>query len=249
MTQLNKIVASDNGKRKRRKDEVSALHHAVQRPNLTTGMTRTYQHYITDEQGNPEETLPPEEVLVQLTVDRVLSEARKIDTEWWDVAATREHGNTLARADVVVDGQVMLAAVPVGTLMFLEQRLNDWRVLLEKCPVLDPAYTWDPDETSGVFKSGEIKDPRTRLTITPVVLYPHTDKHPAQVEKVSEQRQVGMFTKHLFSGAMTRERRSQLLDRVEKLKTAVRNAREQANQQEVENQEVAEAVFSYLLAP
>lgn len=250
MTQLNKIVAKDNGLRKRRKDEVSAWHHAVQRPNLTAGMTRTYQHALTDGDGNPLETLPPEEVLVQVTAEQVLAEVRQIDAPWWDVAVTREVGNTLARAAVVVDGATLLEDVPVGALLFLEQRLNEWRVLVEKCPTLDPAYRWEPDPNSqpGVSKTPAITDNRTAQVITPVVLYEATDKHPAQVQALSEQKPVGVYTKHLFSGAMPRERRSQLLDRIDRLKTAVRYAREQANQQEVENREVAEPIFGFLFA-
>lgn len=43
----------------------------------------------------------------------------------FDVTATKDWANCEARADVTVDGWVLVSAVPVSCLLFLEKRLTD----------------------------------------------------------------------------------------------------------------------------
>jgi hypothetical protein len=50
-----------------------------------------------------------------------------------------------------------------------------------------------------------------------------------------------------FSGSLPQKRINELLERLERLQAAVKFAREEANQTEVEEQKVGEKIFQYLL--
>jgi hypothetical protein len=73
-----------------------------------------------------------------------------------------------------------------------------------------------------------------------------TEKHPAQVEVYYEDITVGYWRTVKFSGALPAQRINELLARVERLQEAVKFAREEANNLEVEEQKVGEKVFQYL---
>lgn len=244
MTALNKVVAADNGSRNRRRDRISDLHHRVQNRELLTGLTKTYQHLDAE---NPEE-LPDERKNVQLTATEVLGQTRKMDADWWNIAATRERGNTQATADVEIDGDLLLASVPVNTLIFLEKRLQEWRTFVEKLPLLDPAEEWAvEDEGRGIWRSRQTEVNRTRKVWKSFVTVEPTETQPGQAHVYTEDAIVGRYTLTKFSGGIHPTRKSQLLDRIEKLIRAVREAREQANSVDVEPQEIAETVFTWLL--
>jgi hypothetical protein len=84
---------------------------------------------------------------------------------------------------------------------------------------------------------GPLGPPTTRLADA---------KHPAQVEVYHEDVAVGYWTTVKFSGALAAKRVNDILDRVSKLQTAVKFAREEANNTDVVDQPVGAAVFGYL---
>ena len=59
---------------------------------------------------------------------------------------------------------------------------------------------------------------------------------------------VGYWRTVKFSGALPTRRVHELLERVEKLQQAVKFAREEANNLEVDDQKIGETVFRYLFA-
>ena len=73
-----------------------------------------------------------------------------------------------------------------------------------------------------------------------------TEKHPAQVEVYYEDIAVGYWTTVKFSGALPARRVNELLERVLALQTAVKFAREEANNTEVTDQHIGGAIFGYL---
>lgn len=243
MTLLNQIVAVENGTKSRTTRELTELHRTTQKPALFTGINRNYTP--KDDEGD---RLPSETTLVQKNVEDVLDEASKVLTRLFDVVLTKEVGNTEAKADVVVDGQVLLVDVPVTYLLFLEKQLVDVHTFVAKLPTLDPAQHWSLDENSGVWKADVVETTRTKKVPRNHVKAEATDKHPAQVEIFYEDVIVGTWAKVDTSGAIPGTRRTQLLERVEKLQEAVKFAREQANSREVVNQNAGEKVFGYLFA-
>src|ERR1700724_2885632 len=98
MTRLNQIIAVEKGVKTRSFQELTEAHHALQKPTLLSGISRTYRP--KDEEG---EQLPPESTRVQVKTDDVLRQTATVLTRLFDVTATKDWANCSAKADVVVD--------------------------------------------------------------------------------------------------------------------------------------------------
>ncbi|TDD63877.1 hypothetical protein E1293_42300 [Actinomadura darangshiensis] len=243
MAKLNQIIAVEKGVKSRAQRELADVLRVLQKPALLSGISRVYR--AKDEEG---ETLPPESTKVQVKSEDALRDVARSLTRLFDVVATKDWANGEARADIVVDGQTILARVPVTYLLFLEKQLTDLNALIEKLPVLDAAEAWSYDESQDVWRTDPVETSRTKKVPRAHVLYEATDKHPAQVETFTEDVIVGTWTKVAFSGALPARRVNELRDRVDRLQAAVRYAREEANAAEVDDRQAGDAVFAYLFA-
>lgn len=116
VTKLNQIIAVEKGVKSKAYAEVTDAHHRLQKSALLAGISRTYQP--KDEEG---EQYPPESTRVQVRAEEVLRQTATTLTRLFDVTATKDWANCEAKADVVVDGQVLLRAVPATYLLFLEK--------------------------------------------------------------------------------------------------------------------------------
>lgn len=240
-TKLNQIIAVEKGVKSKSFQELTEAHHAVQKAALLSGISRTYQP--KDEEG---EQLPPESTKVQLSAGHILDRTGVTLTRLFDVTATKDWANCSARADVVVDGVVLLPAAPVTFLLFLEKQLTDLHTFVKKLPVLDAAEDWQHDPVSGVWKTEPVRTVKTKKIPRNHVKAEATPQHPAQVEVYYEDVPVGYWTTVKFSGALPAQRVNELLARVDKLATAVKFAREEANGSDVADVSVGDAVFGYL---
>ena len=108
MAKLNQIIAVEKGVKSKTQQDLAAAHHGLQKPALLAGISRTYQP--KDEEG---EQLPPESTRVQVKAEDVLRDTAATLTRLFDVTATKDWANCDARADVTVDGRVLLSGVPV----------------------------------------------------------------------------------------------------------------------------------------
>lgn len=241
MTKLNQIIALEKGVKSRAFQELTESHHAVQKAPLLAGLSRTYQP--KDEEG---EQLPPESTRVQVKTEEVLRKTAASLTRLFDVTATKDWANCTASADVVVQGRVLLPAVPVTYLLFLEKQLTDLHTFVKKLPVLDAAESWVHDPSSDSWKTEPVRTIKTKKVPRNHVKAEATDKHPAQVEVYYEDIPVGYWTTVKFSGALPASRINELLTRVESLQAAVSFAREEANNAEITDRHVGETVFDFL---
>ncbi|MEV4411276.1 hypothetical protein [Catellatospora sp. NPDC049609] len=243
MAKLNQIIAVEKGIKSRSFQDLTEAHHAVQKPALLSGISRTYQ--AKDEEG---EQLPPESTKVQTRAEEVLREIGTTLTRLFDVTATKDATNCVAKADVVVDDRVLLSDVPVTYLLFLEKQLTDLHTFVKKLPVLDAAESWVFSDSADCWSTEPVRTIRTKKVPRNHVKAEATEKHPAQVEVYYEDIAVGYWTTVKFSGALPAKRVSTLLERVEKLQQAVKFAREEANNAEAVDKRVGDKVFGYLFA-
>lgn len=241
MPRLNQIIAIEKGIKSRSYEELTKAHHALEKPTLLAGISRSYQP--KDEEGDK---LPPESTRVQVRAEQVLADTARIMTELFDVTATKDWANNSALADVVVDGEVLLAIVPVTYLLFLEKQLVDLHTFVSKLPVLDQAETWTLDPVADTWATPVAETVRTKKVQRNHVKAEATKEHPAQVDVYSEDVMVGTWRTVKFSGALPASRVRELLVRVEKLQTAVKFAREEANNSTVSSVEVGKKVFDFL---
>lgn len=241
MTRLNQVVAVEKSVKSKAQQDLTAAYHNLQKSALLSGISRSYQP--KDDDGD---VLPSENTRVQVTAENALEDAENSLVRLLDVTATKDYANTQAKADVVVDGTVLVEAAPVPYLLFLEKQLQDVRTFVSKLPVLDPAENWTFDPNAGAYRADTVESVRTKKVPRNHVKAEATDKHPAQVELYYEDVVVGKWATTKFSGAVPAQRVNELLERVEKVQTAVKFAREEANGFTVENQPVGARLFEYL---
>lgn len=242
MARLNQIIAIEKGIKSRSVQELAEAHKALQKPALLSGIARTYRP--KDEDG---EQLPPESTKVQVKAEEIIRQTVEILTKLFDVTATKDWTNCRARADVVVEGQTLLTQVPVAYLLFLEKQLADLQAFIKKLPTLDASETWVFDSSSDSWATEPVQTVKTKKIPRNHVKAEATEHHPAQVEVYYEDVTVGYWRTVKFSGALPARRINELLERIEKLSQAVKFAREEANNFDVEDQQIGARVFQYLL--
>lgn len=242
MARLNQIIAVEKGIKSRVYAAISEMHKALQKPELFKGFVRVYQK--RDEDG---EDLPPERKRVQFVVTDVLTATERLLSELMNVTARKDWTNCSAMADIVVDGQVLIPAVPVTYLLFLEKQLTDIRTFVGQLPILDEGEDWTFDGNSGLHRTAATQTTRSRKVQRPLVLYPATPEHPAQTQIVSEDVLAGVWNQTKQSGAFPKTAKEGMAGRVEKLLQAVKQAREEANGvEERGSPDVGTVLFKYL---
>ena len=240
---LNQIIAVEKGIKSQVFSHMSQLHKINQKTDLFNGMDKKYEP--KDDGGEP---MPSEKKRVQYIAKEVLREVDRSLTDLMSVTARKDWTNCTATADVIIDGNVILPKAPITYLLFLEKQVTDIRTFVSNVPTLDPAENWKLDAASGLYKSDDVKRTKTSKEETPIVLYDATEFHPAQTQMVTKDVVVGYWTEVKHSGAMPLPEKKALMQRVEKLLRAIKEAREEANTiQEVKAPDVGSIIFGYLL--
>lgn len=241
MAKLNQIVAVVSGKKTQCQKALTEVYKRLQKSALFEGISRTYQPF--DEEG---EVLPAERNNVQYSARQAFADARRIMQELFDVTATQDWSNCSAKADVTVDGETVIEQVPVTYLLFIEKQLSDLQSFVQQIPVLDAAESWNWDQNADCFAAEPAISNRTKKVPRSHILYEATEEHPAQVEMYHEDVQVGQWKTIKFSGALPAQEQNEILARIRRLQEAVKFAREEANDMEVEDVKVANKVFDFV---
>ena len=241
MPKLNQIVAVVAGKKSDAEKAITELYHQVKKPSLFEGITKTYEAIETDG-----EELPPETKLLQSKVSDAIVQFRQALGHVLDATYTQDVANTRARADLEVDGTTVLKDVPVTHLLFLEKKLTDIQTFISHLPTLDPAQKWSYSRDTDCYVTAETWKYHTKKLPRVLEKSPATEKHPAQVEVVYEDKNVGKWKTIFQSGAVPARDQHDMLARVKKLIEAVKKARESANMIDVENQQAGSAIFDFV---
>lgn len=240
---LNQVLAVEKTVKAKREDQFTRVYRDLQKPELVQGLARTY--LPKDDNG---EKLPPESKKVQLRVEDALKDLGEAMAEVFNITAVKDATNCQAKADVVVDGEVIVANVPAIHLLWIEKKLASVADAIAKAPTLSSDVVWTRDEGQGVYRSEAVETVKTKKIEDHKVIIQPTKEHPGQFVKVTEDVVVGTWKTLHLSGAITEDRKKQLLGRVEKFQQAVKVAREEANQAPVV--ELATAVIiKRILAP
>jgi hypothetical protein len=110
MAKLNQVIAIEKGVKARVFGFLSNTYKAFQKPALFNGLSRQYQK--KDEDG---EDYPPEHVRVQMSAEALIAEIGEQMTELFDITAQKDWANCEARANVEVDGHVLIEDAPPPT--------------------------------------------------------------------------------------------------------------------------------------
>lgn len=241
MSKLNQIIAVCSGKKSNVEKAVTAIYQRIQKPELFSGLSRTYQP--TDDGG---ESLPSEVKFPQAKVQESIVSAVDAWSELFDIVLTQDTANTKAKANLTVNGVNLINDVPVTHLLFLEKQLTDVQTFVSKLPVLDPSEQWNFDSNANYFKTDVVKTNRNVKKPKAFVKAEATDKHPAQVDVFTEDVKVGEWNTVKFSGCIDNKYKEEVLNRIRVLIEAVKEAREEANSLEVQKQESAKTLFKYI---
>ena len=242
MSKLKQWVGVRKGVSQKATSALTVLHRDSQKASNYAGLSKKYRPKTDDA-----ETYPPESKNVVLVGEQVLQSAQEVETDWWDVIATCERGNQEAKADLVVDGEVLVKDASVPLLLFLDKRIKDLTVFVEKLPTLDPNEVWEKDANGDLYRTDKQTTHRTAKEQVAIVLYDATDHHPAQTQLITKDVLVGWWDTIKTSGALPAPRKREVLKRLDKLGRGIKFAVEQANDTEVKQQHIGDALFSWLL--
>jgi hypothetical protein len=242
MAKLNQVNALVTARKGDAEKQVSELMKLMQKEQLFTGRERTYRPM--DEVNG--QKLPPESQRVQQRADDLIRQAREKWIELWNLVLTQDTGNQAARADIVVNGNVVLPNVPVTSLLFLDKQVNELEAFVAKLPTPDPAEEWTHDPNSGLLRGKAAESIRTSKEPTVIVKYPATTEHPAQTELFTKDVPVGTWTQILYSGCISTDRKNAILARVRKLQDAIKVAKEQANLMDIDRQKAGEPLLGFV---
>ncbi|MBN2535153.1 MAG: hypothetical protein JXB88_19890 [Spirochaetales bacterium] len=240
-SKLNQIIAVGNGEKSRAKKVMTKIYQKLDKDVLFSGISKIYEPI--DEEG---EQLPREEKFVQITVEDSIKEVKNVLTGMFNIVATQDIANCYAKAAIEVDGKVIASDVPVTHLLFLEKQLEDINTFVNSLPTLDPSEKWIYNEQTNCYVSEEKKTIRTKKIPEVIVKYEATEKHPAQTELIYIDKAVGYWHTVKFSGATTKKKRDLLLEKIQKLQKAVKYAREEANNAEVEKSDFGDLILDYI---
>jgi hypothetical protein len=240
---LNQLIAilqsvkTNSGKGK------TEVYQLAQKSALFQGLSRTYQS--REEDGF---VYPAESQKLTLKASDLIDRFTQASSELFDLAATQDYANTEAKASIVIDGQTIVTDAPVSYLLFLEKQLQDIKTFINSLPVLSIDKDWQHDPNRGCYVTLAKETVKTKKITDFVVAYEATEHHPAQIKEVSKDIVEGIWSLVEFSGALPQDRVNSLLRRVDKLQKATIQAREEANNHQVQSRQVATAIFGYLFA-
>lgn len=247
---LGQVIALESGARADANKRLGTLHKAAQKAAQFNGFTDVYSPFseTQQEQESGIKRLPPKGTSVQLRAEDLLADFLREMRTAVNLAHTKDAANCEAKADVTVDGHVLLPDVPATHLLHMEKVLADLGAFIAALPVQDPTEEWLP-HADGLRRTAETFTVRDEVKKVPLVLHPPTDKHPAQVAVIEETTPVGRWTKVKYTGTLTPDRKRELERRLGALRDAFKTAREQANRMVVPNSRLDEGsvLMSYLL--
>lgn len=215
-----------------------------------SGSVRTFKpfaeedaHLATEERDEVTTTVPAR---LKYTLKKVVP--------FWDVMFRKDVANQEAKADIIIGDKTIAADVPATTLLGLEKRLTELREAIANIPTLDAKIAWTPaaDVGEDIWKAVHPETQfRTTKTAKPVVMYDAVVKDgvgiPAQVIRVDEDIRIGVTTTARFSGAVTSAEASKILERIDTLLVAVKDARQRANNVEIGDVKIGQKLADFIL--
>jgi len=200
-----------------------------------------------DEDG---ERFQAEESKLVTTVSKKLEHTQEVVSKYLDAVAQKELTNTESSAILEVDGvNVIDVPLPATLLLALEGRLKQLREVYNAIPTLDPSESWKFDDQTATYEATPKETYKTRKSFRNHVLAEATDKHAAQVQTYSVDERQGTWLTKRWSGMVTPAEKAALLARLDKLAQAVKKARQRANNSDVKQINVGDALFNFINEP
>ncbi len=219
-----------------------------------TGIRRTFRPFSVDEKSGElgGERLEAETRLAKTVHEELAAVLREVGKAV-DLGLQLDEANTRARADIIVDGEVLIAEVPATFLLQLERRLKELRAVFKEAPTYDPVRLWSVDPSADkkhVLRAEPVTTIRKQRARKYNVMVEATKEHPAQVDVVEIDEPIGEIRSYEWTGMLSTGKKSALLEQVDRLLSAVKQARSRANTVHVDTSKaMAKRIADFLLAP
>lgn len=227
-TELHELLAVEGMLDKQAKKLVLSSKKQLDKENLFMGQTRKLEMF--DDQDSRLNTT--ESMKLETTVDKNLGYALGSVIKYWDAVIQKDSANQEAKADVVIDGKVILKDIPATTLLGLENKIAELRSLFEAIPTLPTGINWERNEADepGIFRTREdVKQAKTENDVGFRVLYEATKEHPAQIEKFKVVNTIGMYSTSRVCGMYTAYNKAKRLEKIDIVLRGIKKARQRAN--------------------
>lgn len=250
MPKMHELLAvSDDLKGQSTKTRTDLQSTFTNKPHLFRKKVITFQ---SSEEGKPSKTESQSDI--QTTLKKELDWVAGFMTKAIDSGYQIDKGNTVAKADIIVEGTpINIKDVPATFLLQLEKHLLQVRELASTIPTLDPAQGFEESKVDGkgYWKAREVEKERTKKDKKVLTLAPATDKHPAQVQVYDADVVIGTLREQEWSTLTTPAIKSEILARVDNLIQAVKKARSRANSMELDitGIKVGKLLLDYVLSP
>jgi hypothetical protein len=247
---LGQVIALESSARADANKRLGTIHKSAQKAALFNGFDKTYEPFseTDDEARSGIKRLPPEGNKVQLRAEDLLADFLREMGTAVNLAHVKDSANCEAKADVRVDGVLLLPQVPATHLLHMEKVLADLGTFVASLPVQDPTEEW-LDHADGLRKTAESFTVRNGVKKVPLVLHPGNDKHPPQVTMIDDTIPEGRWTTVKYTASLSPDRKRILERRVAELKDAFKVAREEANRMTIDGSRLDEGgvIMDYLL--
>ncbi len=238
---LSQVIAVEKDVKDKAAQELAKAQGLLSNKGLLTGIARAYTPL--EDKGL---VLPPESTRVQVKATHVLRGVQAQLTNLFDVIATKDWTNCLAKADLVVDEKVLVEKVPATHLLFLEKQCVELLAFVKKIPILDAAEEWSHDTAQGCWATPPVETIRSKKDKKSKAAFEGNQHHPPQFIVWDEDVPEGRWKTIHYSGAMPADDVNALIERIEKLQRAVKFAREEANRHEAMQQQTGDPVLHYI---
>ena len=214
---------------------------------LFDGFIKTYDPINSEDT----EVLDSESKQITATVPDVLEHFSGAMVKMFDLIYRKEVTNSGAVADIIISGDkdfTIAERVPVTVLVQYEKILDSLRNrVYAAIPTLIPSKKWELDShEKNVYKTPEHKKLRTKKVVKAFELSPATQHHPAQVQAINEDVPAGFWVITEWSGVITAAEKTDILNRLDAVISAVKKARARANNIEVVKVAIGKKLFKYI---
>lgn len=249
MSQMHELLAVEGGLQKVWREIVAeAKVTFAKKMAHFLGATKTLK--MKDDAREFEAAAGAEHKELTTTVDDKLDYTEESGVDYLDALFQKELANQEARADLVIDGNTVATGLPATFLLGMEDRLKLLREMYQAIPTLSPGTNWelDKDKGKGVYVTvPDAVTEKTEQVIKYTTVAQATDNHPEQVRESPSREVIGRYTSRTWSGMITPAKKSDLLARLDVLQRAIKQARQRANQVEVQDdRHIAADLFTYI---
>lgn len=231
--------------------ETNLFQNLARHPERFSGHSKVY-HQLNDEEVPKDvtrEQQPASVKLPQYRVDEELSRLGRLLGVHLDIETQVDRGNQEAKANVELPGGPTLRDVPVTTLLYWGKLLGRFHQVVSEMPVLEPGLKWNKDEATGLRVTDPIETRHTKKIRRFTVPIAPTEHQPGQYAEWDEDVRVGTWVNTQLSGALTRDDKTALLERIRLVQEAIHTAREKANTLTVTPTTQGTDLLKWLLAP